>query len=336
MSKLINISTICLVTFISSLFANTLEDIKDRGYLKCGISTGLPGFAQLSQTGQWEGFDVTFCKATAAAIFDDPNKVEFVPLTSKVRFTALQSKEIDLLYRNTTWTATRHLGLGLTFAGINFYDGQGFMVPKDLGITKTTELDGASICVATGTTTEMNLADHFSSRGMAYNPIVFESQKQVRQAYEAGRCDAITTDRSGLAAHRSVLKSPESHMVLAEVISKEPLGPVVRAGDEDFAKLVSYVLYGLIAAEELGVNSNNIDQHMTSDNPKIQRLLGTVEMPYGYVGLDSHYIYRAVKHVGNYGEIYDRHIGPSTPIALDRGINGQWTNGGIMYAPPFR
>ena len=330
------ITIIGMITFMSSIFAGTLEEIKERGYLKCGISTGLPGFAQLNDEGKWEGFDVTFCHATAAAIFDDPDKVEFVPLSSKVRFTALQSKEIDVLYRNTTWTATRHLGLGLTFAGINFYDGQGFMVPKSINIQKTDQLNGASICVAAGTTTEMNLADHFSSQKMTYEPVVFETAKQVRQAYEAGRCDAITTDRSGLAAHRSALKSPDDHIILSEIISKEPLGPVVRSGDEEFSKLVSYVLYGLIAAEELGVNSSNISSHMSSNNPKIKRLLGTVDMPYNYIGLDSDYVVRAIKHVGNYGEIYNEHIGPNTNIGLERGINAQWTDGGILYAPPFR
>ena len=313
--------------------AATLDDIKKAGALNCGVSQGLPGFSNPDDKGSWTGIDVDYCKALAAAVLGDANKVKFVPLSAKVRFTALQSGEIDVLSRNTTWTFTRDTNLGLNFSGVLYYDGQGFMVRKKLGVKSARELAGAAVCTNTGTTTELNLADYFKSNGMKYKVVAFESANEVVAAYDAGRCDVFTTDRSGLAAQRTKLKNPDEHMVLPEIISKEPLGPVVRQGDDQFFNISRWVLNALIIAEELGVSSKNVDQMMASKNPETQRLLG-VKGKYGeYIGLDAKWAARAIKAVGNYAEMYERNV---TPLGLARGVNMLWTKGGILYAPPFR
>ena len=313
--------------------AATLDDIKKAGALNCGVSQGLPGFSNPDDKGSWTGIDVDYCKALAAAVLGDANKVKFVPLSAKVRFTALQSGEIDVLSRNTTWTFTRDTNLGLNFSGVLYYDGQGFMVRKKLGVKSARELAGAAVCTNTGTTTELNLADYFRSNGMKYKVVAFESANEVVAAYDAGRCDVFTTDRSGLAAQRTKLKNPDEHMVLPEIISKEPLGPVVRQGDDQFFNISRWVLNALIIAEELGVSSKNVDQMSSSKNPEIQRLLG-VKGKYGeYIGLDAKWAARAIKAVGNYAEMYERNV---TPLGLARGVNNLWNKGGILYAPPFR
>ncbi len=317
--------------------AGTLDDIKARGELICGVTTGLAGFAAPDDKGEWAGFDVDVCRAVATAIFGDPKKVKFVPTTGKSRFPALQSGEVDMLARNTTWTFDRDVKLGFEFTGINFYDGQGFMVRKDLGVKSGYELDGASVCVATGSTTELNLGDFFRANNMSYTPVVYEKADEIRTAYDANRCDVYTTDRSGLAAQRSELSNPDDHIVLPEVISKEPLGPLVQHGDHQWGDVVRWSLNVMIIAEELGITSANVDDmRASSKNPEIRRLLG-VEGEYGpRLGLANDWAYNVIKMVGNYAESYDRNIGPNTPIGLERGVNALWTDGGILYAPPFR
>ena len=313
--------------------AATLDDIKKAGALKCGVSQGLPGFSNPDDKGSWTGIDVDYCKALAAAVLGDANKVKYVPLSAKVRFTALQSGEIDVLSRNTTWTFTRDTNLGIDFVGVLYYDGQGFMVRKKLGVKSALELSGAAVCTNTGTTTELNLADYFKSNGMKYKVVAFESSNEVIAAYDAGRCDVHTTDRSGLAAQRTKTKNPAEHMVLPETISKEPLGPAVRQGDDQFANLARWVLNALIIAEELGVSSKNVDQMASSKNPEVQRMLGVTGKYGEYIGLDAKWAARAIKAVGNYSEMYDRNV---TPLGLARGVNKLWNKGGILYAPPFR
>lgn len=316
--------------------ANTLAAVKARGQLICGVSAGLAGFSQPDDRGNWTGLDAEFCRAVAAAMFNDPNKVTFKPLSAKERFTALQSGEVDVLSRNTTWTITRDSSLGLSFAGINFYDGQGFMVKKSLGVKSAKELKGASVCVQTGTTTELNLADYFRANNMDYKTVVFEKNDEVVAAYDAGRCDAMTTDASGLYAERLRMKSPDEHIVLPEIISKEPLGPVVRQGDSQWFTMVKWVHFAMLNAEELGVTSKNVDEMMKSSNPEIKRLLG-VEGEFGKgIGLDNDWVVRILKHVGNYGESYDRNVGAGSRLKIDRGLNNLWTNGGLQYAPPIR
>jgi len=316
--------------------SETLAQVKSNGALRCGVTTGLPGFAAPNDDGVWEGFDVDMCRAVAAAVFGDSTKVEFKTTTGKTRFPALQSGEIDMLARNTTWTFSRDVNLGFEFVGVNYYDGQGFMVRKDLGVKSAKELSGASVCIQTGTTTELNLADYFRTNNMEFTSVVVEDAAEARQNYDAGRCDVYTTDRSGLAAQRSVLSEPDAHMVLPEVISKEPLGPLVRHGDHEWGDIVRWTLNALIIAEELGVTQANVDSMKDATNPEIKRLLGT-EGTYGeMLGLSSDWAYNAIKAVGNYGESYEKNIGPNTPLQLDRGINELWTKGGILYAPPFR
>ncbi|OAB54971.1 amino acid ABC transporter substrate-binding protein [Phormidium willei BDU 130791] len=316
--------------------AQTLEDVKERGVLNCGASTGIAGFSNPNDQGEWEGFDIDFCRAVAAAIFGDPDKTSFTPLSPKERFTALQSGEIDLLPRNTTWTLTRDVNLGFEFVGVNYYDGQGFMVRRDLGVNSALELDGASVCIQTGTTTELNLADYFRTNGMDFEPVTVDTSDQAREAYTAGRCDVYTTDASGLAAQRSSMSDPSAHKVLPEIISKEPLGPLVRHGDNQWGDIARWVLNAIIAAEELGVTSENIDEMMDAENPEIRRLVG-VEGGLGeMLGLSNDFAYNAIKMVGNYGEIFERNIGVNTPLGLERGLNAQWKDGGILYAMPFR
>jgi general L-amino acid transport system substrate-binding protein len=300
------------------------------------VNIGLAGFSAPDDKGVWRGFDVDYCRALSAAIFGNPDKVTYKPLTGKTRFPALQSGEIDVLSRNTTWTFKRDVNLGFEFIGVTYYDGQGFIVRKDLGVKSAKELDGASVCIQTGTTTELNLADYFRANNMKFKSVVTEDAAESRQNYEANRCDVYTTDRSGLAAQRSVLKNPDAHVILPEIISKEPLGPVVRHGDNEWGDIARWVRNALIVAEELGVTSKNVDQMKNSKNPEVKRLLG-VEGKFGdMLGLDNSWAYNAIKAVGNYGEIYERHIGRNTPIGLDRGVNQLWNKGGILYAPPFR
>ncbi|KAB2851279.1 MAG: amino acid ABC transporter substrate-binding protein [Hyphomicrobiaceae bacterium] len=314
----------------------TLEKVKQRGTVACGVAPGLPGFSNPDDKGNWTGLDVDFCRAMAAAIFGDPKKVTFKPLTAKERFTALQSGEVDLLSRNTTWTMGRDSAMGLTFAGVMFYDGQGFMAKKSLKITSAKQLNGASICVATGTTTELNLADYFRANKMTYKTVVFEKDTELLAAYEAGRCDAWTTDSSGLYAELLKLKKPADHVVLPEIISKEPLGPVVRQGDFQFFTLTKWVYYALLTAEELGVTQANVDEMKKSTNPDIKRLVGT-EGEFGKpIGLTQDWAARIIKGVGNYGEIYERNVGVKSPLKIARGINNLWTKGGLQYAPPIR
>ena len=317
--------------------AGTLDDVKKRGSLNCGVSTGLPGFAAPDDKGEWRGFDVDVCRAVAAAVLGDPKAVKFTPLTTKNRFPALAAGEIDMLSRNTTWTFSRDVNLKFEFTGVNYYDGQGFMVRKALGVKSAKELGGASVCIQTGTTTELNLADFFRANGMKYEPITIETNAEARAGYEAGRCDVYTTDASGLASTRAVLKDPKAHAILPEIISKEPLGPLVRHGDNQWGDLVRWVLNAIIIAEEKGVTAANADAMMTaSKDPEVRRLLGS-EGEYGkMLGLPKDWAARAIKAVGNYGEIFERHIGPKTKIGLERGLNQLWSRGGILYAPPFR
>ncbi len=317
--------------------AGTLDDVKARGELNCGVSTGLAGFAAPDANGEWSGFDVAVCRAVAAAILGDGKKVKFVPTTGQTRFTALASGEVDLLARNTTWTYSRDVDLKFTFVGVNYYDGQGFMVPKALGVSSAKELDGATICIQTGTTTELNLADYFKSNGMTYEPVPIETNAEGQQQYLAGACDSYTTDASGLAATRATFVDPENHILLPEIISKEPLGPLVRHGDDQWADVVKWTLYALISAEEFGITSANIEELSAgTETPEINRILGTEGDLGAMMGLDALWAKRAIAASGNYGEIFAANIGESTPIALARGLNGQWTQGGLIYSPPFR
>ncbi|MEM9578855.1 MAG: amino acid ABC transporter substrate-binding protein [Pseudomonadota bacterium] len=317
--------------------AGTLDDVKARGTLNCGVTTGLVGFAAPDANGEWNGFDVAVCRAVAAAVLGDPNAVEFVPTTGKTRFTALASGEIDMLARNTTWTFSRDVDLKFTFVGVNYYDGQGFMVPKALGVSSAKDLDGATVCIQTGTTTELNLADFFRANNISYEPVPIETNAEGQQQYLAGACDTYTTDASGLAATRATFENPGDHVLLPEIISKEPLGPLVRHGDDEWADAVRWTLNALITAEELGVTSANVSEMATSSgNPEVKRLLGTEGNLGEMLGLDADWAQRAIATQGNYGEIFAKNIGEETPIALARGLNAQWTNGGLIYSPPFR
>ncbi len=318
--------------------AATLDDVKARGKLNCGVTTGLVGFAAPDANGNWEGFDVAVCRAVAAAVLGDPSAVEFVPTTGKTRFTALASGEIDMLARNTTWTFSRDTDLKFDFVGINYYDGQGFIVPKALGVTSAKDLDGATVCIQTGTTTELNLADFFRANNISYEPVPIETNAEGQQQYLAGACDAYTTDASGLAATRATFEAPADHVILPEIISKEPLGPLVRHGDNDWGDIVMWTLNALVAAEEYGVTSANVEELSAAagDNPEVNRLLGTEDNLGAMIGLDPAWAKNAIAAGGNYGEIFEKNIGESTPIGLARGLNAQWTEGGLLYAPPFR
>ena len=320
----------------STASAGTLDDVRARGELKCGVTTGLIGFAFQNDAGRWEGFDAEMCRAVAAAVFGDGDKVAFVPTTSKERFTVLQSGEIDVLARNTTWTASRDNNLGLDFVGVNYYDGQGFMVPKSLGVDSALGLDGATVCVQAGTTTELNLADYFASNGMSYEPVIFETSDEIRIAYEAGRCDIYTTDASGLAAQRAAFADPSAHVVLPEIISKEPLGPLVRHGDNQWGDIVRWTLNAMITAEEFGITAANAGDQADNKNKEVHRLLGTEGDMGAQLGLEADAFANVIKTVGNYGESFDRNIGPDTAIGMSRGLNALWTQGGILYSPPFR
>ncbi len=316
--------------------ASTLDDVKAAGSIKCGVSQGLPGFSNPDDQGNWTGLDVDVCRAMAAAVFGDSSKVSYVPLSAKTRFTALQSGEIDVLSRNTTWTFSRDNNLGLEFVGVNYYDGQGFMVRNDLGVKTATELSGAAVCTNTGTTTELNVADYFRAQGMDYTVVAFEKADEVVAAYDAGRCDVYTTDRSGLAAQRVKLSDPDAHTVLPEIISKEPLGPAVRHGDNQWGDIARWTLNTMINAEEMGINMGNVDGMRTSDNPGISRIFSAESDLGAQLGLNNDWAYNIIKQVGNYGESYDRNVGPNTSLKLARGVNALWSEGGILYAAPMR
>ncbi|NSX56019.1 amino acid ABC transporter substrate-binding protein [Parasulfitobacter algicola] len=317
--------------------AGTLDDVKARGTLNCGVVTGLAGFGAPDTNGEWQGFDVSLCRAVAAAIFGDPTAVTFVPTTGKTRFTALASGEIDMLARNTTWTFSRDVDLKFEFVGVNYYDGQGFMVPKALGVSSAKELDGATVCIQTGTTTELNLADFFRANNISYEPVPIETNAEAQQQYLAGACDVYTTDASGLAATRATFEAPGDHVLLPEIISKEPLGPLVRHGDAEWGDVVRWTLNALITAEELGVTSANVaDLSAGTENPEVNRLLGTEGNLGEMIGLEPDWAKKAIMAGGNYGEVFEKNIGENTPIGLARGLNAQWTEGGLIYSPPFR
>ena len=320
----------------ASVSAATLDDIKSKGHVQCGVSQGLPGFSNPDSAGNWTGMDVDVCRAIAAAVFGDAEAVKFTPLSAKERFTALQSGEIDVLSRNTTWTMTRDTTLGLNFTAVTYYDGQGFMVRKSLGVTSALELGGASVCTNTGTTTELNAADFFRSNNLDYDVVAYEKADEAVQAYDKERCDVYTTDASGLYAQRLKLENPGDHVVLPEIISKEPLGPVVRQGDDQWLNIVKWVVFAMTNAEELGVSSSNVDNMRGTDNPSIKRLLGS-EGAFGEaIGLSNDWAYNIIKNVGNYGEIFDANVGPATPLAIERGVNALWSDGGLIYGPPIR
>ncbi|NNK65346.1 MAG: amino acid ABC transporter substrate-binding protein [Rhodobacteraceae bacterium] len=317
--------------------ASTLEDVKARGELNCGVNTGLVGFAAPDANNNWQGFDIDICRAVAAAVLGDPDAVKYVPLTGKTRFTALAAGEIDMLSRNTTWTFSRDVDLKFEFVGVNYYDGQGFIAPRELGVTSAKDLDGATVCIQTGTTTELNLADFFRSNSISYEPVPIETNAEALQQLLAGACDVYTTDASGLAASRATFENPGDWVILPEIISKEPLGPLVRHGDNDWGDIVRWTLNALVAAEELGVTSANVAELSNgTDNPEVNRLLGTEGGLGEMLGLDADWAANALAVTGNYGEIFERHIGENTPIGLARGLNAQWTEGGLLYAPPFR
>ena len=315
----------------------TLDAVKSKGFVQCGVSTGLPGFSSADDKGRFTGIDVDMCRAVAAAIFGDAEKVKYNPLTAKERFTALQSGEIEMLPRNTTWTYTRDTSLGLNFTGVNYYDGQGFLVTKNLGVKSALEMDGASFCIQAGTTTELNLADYFRSNKMNYTPITFDTSDQTIKAFEAGRCDALTSDQSQLYALRIKLSDPKSAVVLPEVISKEPLGPVVRQGDDEWFNIVKWSLYAMVNAEELGVTSANVDEMKAgSADPNVRRLLGVEGVKGEWMGLPDDWGYNIIKQVGNYGEAFDRNVGAGSALGIARGLNALWSKGGLQYAPPIR
>ncbi|HRO12521.1 amino acid ABC transporter substrate-binding protein [Amaricoccus sp.] len=330
-------SAIALVLAAGAASGATLDDVKARGTLKCGVNSGLAGFAAPDAAGKWEGFDIAVCRALAAAVLGDAEKVEFTPTTTETRFTALASGEVDVLSRNSTWTFSRDVDLKFTFAGVNYYDGQGFMVSKDLGVTSAKELDGATVCIQTGTTTELNLADWFKTNGITYQPVPIATNAEANQQFQAGACDAYTTDASGLAASRATYENPDNWIILPEIISKEPLGPLVRQGDDQWADIVRWTLNALIAAEDYGITAANADEMATtSENPEIKRLLGTEGDLGAMFGLDKDWAKRAIQARGNYGEIFAANIGEGTPSNIARGLNAQWTDGGLIFSPPFR
>ncbi len=314
-----------------------LDAIKARGQIICGVTTGVTGFSSADSQGKWTGLEVDVCRAVAAALFGNSEKVKYVPTTAQQRFTALQSKEIDLLSRTTTWTLTRDTALGFDFTGVTYYDGQGFMVPKKLGVKSAKELNGATVCVQPGTTTELNLADYFRANKMTFKPVVIENVEEIRQAFFSGRCDVYTTDASGLYSTRAAnAPKPDDYLILPEIISKEPLGPVVRHGDNQWADIVRWTLYAMVEAEEYGITSKNVDEMLKSDNPNIKRILGVTPGMGKELGVDEKWVYNIIKQVGNYGEAFERNIGMQTPLKIERGFNALWTKGGLQYAPPIR
>ncbi len=325
-----------LMISASMAAAGTLDDVKKRGELVCGVSTGLPGFSATDEKGNWKGLDVDGCKAIATAVLGDATKVKYVALNAKERFTALQSGEIDVLVRGTTWTLHRDTALGLNFAGVNYYDGQGFMVSKKLGVKSAKELDGAAICIQSGTTTELNLADYFTNNKMKYEAVVYDTHDQTIKGFEAGRCDVLTSDQSQLYGLRTHLADPSSAVLLPEIISKEPLGPVVRQGDDEWFNVVRWTFFAMLNAEEMGVTSKNVDEMKKSTNPGIRRLLGLEGDKGQSLHIPDDWSYQIVKQVGNYGEIFERNVGMDSPLKIKRGLNALWNKGGIQYAPPMR
>jgi general L-amino acid transport system substrate-binding protein len=329
------ISILALLTLTNlGVQADTLSDVQAKDSLNCGVSTGLVGFSSTDSTGKWKGLDVDMCRAVAAATLGDSNKVKFVPLTAKERFTALQSGEIDLLARNTTWTITRDASMGFNFAGVNYYDGQGFMVKKSLGVSSVKELDGATFCLQAGTTTELTLSDYFRSNSMSYQSSLSDTSAQSVKGFVLGRCDVLTSDQSQLYALKTTLKDPSSAIILKDIISKEPLGPVVRQGDDKWFNIVKWSLNAMIIAEEFAVNSNNVNAKFK--NPEILRLLGRSGVLYKYLGLDKKWSFNIISQVGNYAQSFERNVGKDTPLNISRGLNALWRDGGILYSPPFR
>ncbi len=314
----------------------SFDNIKKKGFVQCGVSTGIPGFSIADSKGQWQGLDVDMCKAVAAAVFGDAGKHKMTPLTPQQRFTALQSGEVDVLTRNTTQTLTRDTTLGLLGAGVNYYDSQGVMVRKDLNVKSAKELGGATVCVQPGTTTELNLADWFRANKLEFKPVVIEKYDEIVRAFQAGRCDAFTTDKSQLAGTRTTLDKPDSYVILPEDFSKEPLGPMVRQGDEQWFNVVRWALFAMIEAEEYGITSKNVDEMLKSTNPNIQRILGVTPGMGKNLGVDEKWAYNIIKQVGNYGESFERNLGAGSALKLPRGLNEQWRKGGIMYAWPIR
>lgn len=329
-------ATLGLAVAATSVSAQTLNQVKQRGVLNCGSNTGLAGFGVPDAQGTWAGLDVDYCRAISAAIFNDPAKVKFIPLSSKDRFTALQSGEVDVLVRNSTWTMSRDTALGIMFGAVNYYDGQGFMIRKKLNVTSALQLNGASVCTQQGTTTELNLADFFRANKLKYEVVAFATSDETIKAYDSGRCDVFTTDASGLYAERLKLTAPDDHIVLPEIISKEPLGPSTRNNDTAWFNLVKWVHFAMVNAEELGVTKANVDTMLKSDNPEIKRLLGT-EGKFGEsLGLTPDWAVRIIKHVGNYGESFEANVGAGSRLKIARGQNALWTKGGLQYAPPVR
>lgn len=336
--KIFKLSLIAVLVILTATaaVAGTLADVRSKGFISAGVNEGLFGFAKPDKKGVWRGLDVETARAISVAVFGAPDKLKFIPLTAKTRFTALQSGEIDVLTRNCTQTLSRETALGLNFVHVNYYDGQGFMVPKKLGVKSAKELSGATVCVLPGTTTELNAADFFRANGMKMKPVVIESTPELAKAFFAGRCDTLTSDASQLAGTRAVAPNPEDYVILPEIISREPLAPAVRHGDDQWYDVVNFSVMALIEAEYLGITSKNVDKMMTSKDPKIQRFLGVSAGNGKALGLDEKWAYNIVKQVGNYGEIYERNVGVNTPLGLKRGLNALWTEGGLMYTPPFK
>ncbi len=335
-TTLLTAAITCAALASSAAHAGTLDDIKKRGELRCGVTQALAGFSVADDKGRWTGLDVDYCRALASAIFHNPEKVTFRPTSSKERFTVLQSGEIDVLARVTTWTTSRDVDMPFDFIGVNYYDGQGFMVRKDLGIKSVKDLSGASICTNTGTSTETNMADYFKANGLEYKPVIFEKSEEVKSAYDAGRCDAYSSDVSGLYVQRKLLANPDAHDILPEVISKEPLGPLVRQEDPAFKDLAAWTHHCMVNAEEYGVTQANVDEMKNSSNPNIRRLLGVEANGAEKLGVGQDFCYHIVKNIGNYGEAYDRNVGKNSPLGIERGLNRLWNQGGIMFAPPLR
>jgi general L-amino acid transport system substrate-binding protein len=321
---------------IGSASAGTLADVKAKGFVQVGVNGDLFGFGKPDEKGVWKGLDVDTGRAIAVAVFGDANKVKFTPLTAVTRFTALQSGEIDVLCRNATRTLSRETALGLNFAQVNYYDGQGFLIPKSLGVKSAKELDGASVCVLPGTTTELNVADYFRANGMKMKPVVIENTAELAKTFFAGRCDCLTSDASQLAGTRAVAPNPDDYIILPEIISKEPLAPAVRHGDDQWYDIVNFSVLAMINAEELGITSKNVDQMLKSKDPKVQRFLGVSPGNGKALGLDEKFAYNIIKQVGNYGEVFERNVGKNTPLKIERGLNALWTDGGLMYSPPFK
>ena len=330
------LAMIAVFALIGSVSAGTLDDVKAKGFIQAGVNGDLFGFGKPDEKGVWKGLDVDTARAVAAAVFGDADKVKYTPLTAKTRFTALQSGEIDVLTRNCTQTLSRDTALGLDFAQVNYYDGQGFLVSKKLGVKSAKELDGASVCVLPGTTTELNVADYFRSNGMKMKPVVIENTAELAKAFFAGRCDCLTSDASQLAGTRAVAPNPKDYIILPEIISKEPLAPAVRHGDNQWKDIVNWSVLAMIEAEELGITSKNVDEMLNSTDPKIMRFLGVTEGNGKSLGLDEKFAYNIVKQVGNYGEVFERNVGVKTPLGIERGLNALWTDGGLMYSPPFK